>query len=154
MDIDDYKVKFWEKAGEWYELFGRPMTLYYDSAAKYIVEPFKRYKVKMGIKTPVIIKPVNKAATESTIKGKNSAIKERIEFDNNLMALGRLLINENRCMELARAYSKCINKDGVRIDDGKTNNVDLLDASEYGEKHRLKLMKDKLTIRRGMNEQV
>jgi len=149
-DINDYKVDFWTKAEQWYKEFGMPMTLYYDSAAKYIVEPFKRHQIKHDIRVPMVIKPVNKKATLSTIKGKNSAIKERINFTNMLFGIDAVEISD-RCDMLIKAYSNCINKDGMRIDDGKTNLVDLLDPSEYGEKHRLKLIQNKLTVRGQMN---
>jgi len=146
-DINDYVVDFWEKCIEWYSILNKPMTLRYDSAALYIVEPFKRYKIKHNITVPVVIKPVNKARVLNKSKGKNSAIKERIDFTNILLGSDSIIYSD-RCPVLINATSRCSNKNGIRVDDGKTNNIDIIDASEYGPKHRLKLIQDRIMLRR------
>ena len=152
-DINDYIADFWEKAQEWYETFKKPMVLEYDSAALYIVEPLKRYKAEHRITIPVIIKPVYKGLEDKgKAKGKNSAIKERMGFTNILLGSDNVIYSD-KCKVLADATSKCINKDGMRVDNGKTNKVDILDASEYAVKKRLKLMQDRIMYKGAMNGQ-
>jgi len=141
-DINDYIKDFWKKATEWYELFNIKMTLYYDSASLVLVEPLKRYRTAHKITTPVLIKPVNKKSVYGA-KGKGSAIAERINFTNILFGANAIEISD-KCKVLGREYSRSINKNGHRIDDGKSNKVDIQDASEYAVKHKLKVMQNKI----------
>lgn len=144
-DINDYVEDFWSNVNEWFIEFGLPIELKYDSQALYIVEPLKRYKIKHFPHLPVVIKPVNKKRELNKSTGKNSAIKERTDYHNVMFGAGVLEISEE-CEQLIKAYNKCENRNGERIDDGKTNDVDSLDSSEYGDKHRMKLILDKIML--------
>ena len=139
MDVNDYIVEIWNHAIKWFMMFHIPITIRYDSANLYLLEPLKRYKQKHNINIPIIIKPVNKVGVLGKSKGEGSAIKERWEFVNLMLGLKLYDVSED-CPILIRALDRSTNKNGMRIDDGRTNNVDIQDASEYGEKHRLKLL--------------
>ena len=144
-DINDYVKEFWEKAQQWYDELGKPMEVKYDSAALYIVEPLKRYKLKHYPHLPVIIRAVNKRKELTKVKGKNSAINERTDYTNIIMG-AKILEVSDRCTVLIDTYDKCVNKNGTRVDDGKTNKIDILDASEYGDKHRIKLIQTRIMM--------
>lgn len=145
MAIDDYANKIWDKAIEWYALFDMPIKLFYDSANLSLGVLIKKYKRQRNITIPVVVKPVNKASVYGA-KGEGSAIRERWEFINIMLGAGLYDFSED-CPVLIRAINRSTNKDGARIDDGHTNNVDIQDASEYSEKHRLRRIQNKVEQR-------
>ena len=140
-DVNDYVKDFFVKLKEWYETYRKPISVYVDSASLYLIVLLK--KEAANHKIPVTIAGVNKTTMN---KGAGSAVQERIDFTNMLLGTGRIYYSE-QCKILIDATNKAVKKDGDRIDDGKTNNVDILDASEYAIKHRMRVMTDKIMYR-------
>jgi PBSX family phage terminase large subunit len=140
-DVNDYVKDFFAKLTEWYGIYRKPMNVYVDSASLYLIVLLK--KEAANHKIPVTIAGVNKTAINSSA---SSAVQERIDFTNMLLGTGKIFYN-TQCKLLIEATNKAIKKDGDRIDDGKTNNVDILDASEYAVKHRMRVMTDKIMYR-------
>lgn len=140
-DVNDYVKDFYAKLKEWYDIYRKPINVYVDSASLYLIVLLK--KEAANHKIPVTIAGVNKTAINSNA---SSAVQERIDFTNMLLGTGRIYYS-NKCKHLIDATNKAVKKDGDRIDDGKTNNVDILDASEYAVKHRMRVMTDKIMYR-------
>jgi hypothetical protein len=139
--VNDYVKDFYAKLKEWYDIYRKPINVYVDSASLYLIVLLK--KEAANHKIPVTIAGVNKTAINSNA---SSAVQERIDFTNMLLGTGRIYYS-NKCKHLIDATNKAVKKDGDRIDDGKTNNVDILDASEYAVKHRMRVMTDKIMYR-------
>ena len=144
-DVNEYVADFFNLADIWHRRYQKHMTVYVDSAALALYVLLKKAATIKRI-TYLTFIPVNKAKTDPAIR---SAIDERIDFTNMLLGSERVLYSE-KVPKLIDATSKAIKKEGKRIDDGKTNNVDSLDASEYAVKHRLKHIVTKI-MRRGRN---
>lgn len=140
-DVNDYVKDFYAKLKEWYDIYRKPINVYVDSASLYLIVLLK--KEAANHKIPVTIAGVNKTAINSNA---SSAVQERIDFTNMLLGTSRIYYS-NQCKHLIDATNKAVKKDGDRVDDGKTNNVDILDASEYAVKHRMRVMTDKIMYR-------
>ena len=140
-DVNDYVKDFFAKIDDWYRQYRKPINVYVDSASLYLIVLLK--KEAANHRTPVTIAGVNKTAINPSA---SSSVQERIDFTNMLLGTGKLIINHD-CTYLIDAMSKAVKKDGDRVDDGKTNNVDILDASEYAIKHRMRVITDKIMYR-------
>ena len=141
-DVNDYVDDFIETCMEWINRFRKPLYLYADSSALYLIVLLKKAIQRSGLQ--IIVKSLNKTKVE---KNEISAIHERTNMTNMMMGCGMLKVG-SKCVQLKKAYSKTIKKDGVRIDDGKTNNIDILDASEYSVKSDIKILKELIIKRR------
>lgn len=122
-----------------------PIQAYVDSADKGILMMFKTYMATHGINN-IIIKAVNKV---KRFEKSESAIKERIMFENILIGANAIKINK-KCKHLIEAFEDATwNKNGERQDDATTEWNDSLDAFEYSIMEYLKLMQTAILQKEG-----
>lgn len=94
----------------------------------------------------IIIKAVNKV---KRFEKSESAIKERIMFENILIGANAIKINK-KCKHLIEAFEDATwNKNGERQDDATTEWNDSLDAFEYSIMEYLKLMQTAILQKEG-----
>lgn len=126
--IIEYGEDFFKFCKECYEIYGRVMRAYVDSAAKHFWSYLQRERIRRGIGY-VIIEPTNK---EKRGQKYDSAIEERIAIMNLMCALPGFLEIDPTCKHLIKAIIECErDENGNRRDDGTTD-IDSLDSCEYG----------------------
>ena len=125
--------------------YQRPIQAYVDSADKGILMMFKTYMATHGVNN-IMIKAVNKT---KRFEKSESAIKERIMFENILIGADAMRINK-KCKYLIEAFEDATwGKNGERQDDQTTEWNDALDAFEYSILEHLKTMQTVILQKQG-----
>lgn len=117
---DDLERRYAEFVNKCTTLYGRPVTVFCDSAEQILIRGIYNKSLKLGL--PATVKNALKMP-----------INERIRLINKLIGTGRLLINK-RCPSVIKALQDAVwaedTQKDERLDDG-TSDIDTLDAMEY-----------------------